>query len=68
MMAENKRYVDQLILATNENLNLKVKLLDRTNQQTQDTSWNNHKIRNLEEPTNSKDAVTKNYVGQLFNR
>ena len=68
MMAENKRYVDQLILATNENLNLKVKLLDRTNQQTQDTSWNNHKIRNLEGPTNSKDAVTKNYVGQLFNR
>jgi len=67
MTAENKRYVDQLILATNENVNLKVMLLDGTKQPTEDISWNNHKITGLQEPTGTKDAVTKNYVDSLFN-
>jgi len=42
-------------------------LLDGTNQPIEDMSWNNHKITDLQEPTGTKDAVTKNYIDSLFN-
>lgn len=59
MGVENKRYVDQLILATNENVNSKVMLIDGTNQPTNDRNWNHNKIKHLEDPTDNLDAVNK---------
>lgn len=63
---KNKQYVDQLILATNENVNSKVMLLDGTHQLPQNVSWSENKLTNLANPTQGQDAVNEMYLDYLL--
>ena len=60
--AVTKSFLDQLLIATTNNVEAKTLLLDGTTQPTQDISWNNKKLFNLADPTNNLDAVNKKYV------
>jgi len=68
MRHENKRYVDPLILATNENIFSKAMHFDGTTIPTQDISWGNHKLTNLKNPTQGHDTVNKRYLDYLLNK
>jgi len=63
---KNKQYVYQLILATNENVNSKVMLLDGTHKLPQNVSWSETKITNLANPTQGQDAVNEMYLDHLL--
>jgi len=64
----NKKYVDQLILVSNENINNKAMLLDGTIQPTQDINWNHNKIKHSKDPTDNVDAVNIQHLNLMFNK
>jgi len=64
--ATNKRYVDHLIEATNENISNKV-LVDGTTRPTQDINWNYNKITNLKDQTDNLGAVNKQHWDLTLN-
>lgn len=59
---DNKRYVDGLILLTNESVNKIALLVDGTNQPTADVNLANNKITNLKNPDAPKDVCNERYT------
>jgi len=65
LKAENRRYFDQLILATNENISQKVIFLDGASLPENHQYDNGKRITNFGEPVEHTDAVTKGFVDYI---
>ena len=65
LKANNRRYFDQLILATNETISQKVIFLDVTSLPEKHQDDNGKRITNLGEPVEHTDAVTKGFVDYI---
>jgi len=59
---------EQLILASNENINQKVLVLDGTSLPESNMNLNGQKITNLGQPVESDDADTKRFVGNILRK
>ena len=59
---------EQLILATNENINQRVMFLDGTSLPEADMNFNGKKITNLGQPVEPDDAATKRFVGDILRK
>jgi len=59
---------EQLILATNENINQRVMFLDGTSLPEVDMNFNGKKITNLGQPVEPDDAATKRFVGDILRK
>jgi len=53
---------EQLLRATNENINQKVMFLDGTSLPENHQNYNDKRITNLREPVEDTDAVTKGFI------
>jgi len=64
----SENYVNGLILTTNNNVDSKVLLLDRTSQLTNDINWHRHKLTHSKDSTDNLDVVNKQYLDLMLNR